>query len=237
MGSRCDNPADMERLGSLWWTGKSVSWWTLFIRYVFGGRWPKDRDGEPRQYIVYTLRFLLTLVAFVIGCASGQVLTHVLPPKLFQKLISVLLGVLVTLSLGSLSRFLLETYVMVRSPYKSTGEFETEGGGPFLGFLERLIFYATFGQSAFIGGAWLVFKLGAKWSVWQHIVKYGESYRGELAKREQFASRLLGRFLNGTLWNAICGMLGAAVTEACLSYMRMAAEAPEFVNKVLDALK
>ena len=147
--------------------------------------------------------------------------------------------------MGLLSRWLLETYVTVAHAERLRNhDYEEHGGGPFLGFLERILFFVSFWQSALLGGAWLAFTLGAKWKVWEQIIKVPGTSDGQeieerkYAEREQLGSRVLGRFLNGTLWNLICGMIGTAVTMALWSHLNLnPPETGDVFLKALDAVK
>jgi hypothetical protein len=135
---------------------------------------------------------------------------------------TLLAGLAITLALGLCSGWLLETYVTVKHPEQLKSlNFEREGGGSFLGFLERLIFFAAFWYAPLLGGAWLAFKLGAKWGTWEHLIKYPTTDSGTVMIREQLASRVLGRFLNGTLWNLVCGLIGAAVTKVLWLFLNL----------------
>jgi hypothetical protein len=117
--------------------------------------------------------------------------------------------------------------------------YEREGGGAFAGFLERLLFFAAFWYSALLGGAWLAFKLGAKWGVWQHVIKDPDTVSlREMQKREQLGSRVPGRFLNGTPWNVVCGLIGAAVTTVLWSYFTLAPDPTDrFFLRLFDHLR
>ena len=72
-----------------------------------------------------------------------------------------------------------------------------------------------------IAGAWLAFKVAAKWAAWQHIAKLPDTFENEDAKkylnaRFQLSSNLLGRFLNGTLYNVFCAGVGFLFGKALL---------------------
>ncbi len=79
--------------------------------------------------------------------------------------------------------------------------------GNAIGYFERILFYFSiiFGYPTFIG-AWLVFKVAAKWNAWSHIVKLPELDTDDLNSqtfetRYRFSSWLLSRFMLGTLLN------------------------------------
>lgn len=107
-------------------------------------------------------------------------------------------------------------------------ESEKGGGGNELGILERLLFFvsAWLGQYVIAGG-WLTFKAAAKWASWQHITKVPETLKEEgsderkyMDARRRLSSRLLGRFLNGTLYNIFCAGVGWGVGNLILEYYR-----------------
>lgn len=97
--------------------------------------------------------------------------------------------------------------------FKGFKDSDRGGGGAQLGTLERVLFFALFslGQSVFVAG-WLAFKVAAKWAAWQHIVKIPEvdSDQNYLSQKRILSSILLGRFLNGTLYNVFCAVVGCA---------------------------
>jgi hypothetical protein len=101
---------------------------------------------------------------------------------------------------------------------------QTAGGGPDLGVLERLLFFAAAWLDAYvIAGAWLAFKVAAKWAAWQHIAKLPPALKDEddrkyMHARFQLSSNLLGRFLNGTLYNIFCAGMGCVVGNVLLRY-------------------
>jgi hypothetical protein len=101
-----------------------------------------------------------------------------------------------------------------------TNEYRT--GGKWLGLLECLLFFASFWLREYlIAGGWLTFKLGAKWAAWQHVIKMPETMsqddsKKDLRVRNAIGSIQLARFLNGTLFNAFCGMVGAVIAGIVL---------------------
>lgn len=91
-------------------------------------------------------------------------------------------------------------------------------GGLYLGLMECLVFFASLAFSEFlVAGGWLSFKLAAKWSTWQHVIKMPDAKlipddpKAELKLRNAIGSLQLARFLNGTLYNALCGLVGWGV--------------------------
>jgi len=126
-------------------------------------------------------------------------------------------GLLVTIFLGWLCGAFLRRTVTLEYPerFKDFKESEKGGGGVQLGTLERVLFFAAFWleQSVFVAG-WLTFKVAAKWAVWQHIVRIPEDAKDNdpnyLSQKRILSSILLGRFLNGTLYNVFCAVIGYA---------------------------
>jgi hypothetical protein len=135
-------------------------------------------------------------------------------------------GILVTAVLGLLCGPFLDASVTVKFPeeFKDFKESEKGGGGKELGILERVLFFASAWLSAYvIAGAWLTFKVAAKWASWQHITKIPETLKDEderkyMDARRRLSSRLLGRFLNGTLYNIFCAGMGWLVGKGLLRY-------------------
>jgi hypothetical protein len=126
--------------------------------------------------------------------------------------IFVCVGIIVTLIFGWFCESFLKTSVTAKP--KIGGAHEVGGGGKQLGVLERLLFFSSFllDQYAITGG-WLVFKAAGKWAAWQHVVKISEKEPEDLQQRLLLSSRLLGRFLNGTLYNALCASVGVIVAK------------------------
>ena len=135
-------------------------------------------------------------------------------------------GILVTAFLGWLCDPFLKVSVTAELPseFKAGESLQEEGGGPDLGILERLLFFAAFWMNAHVvAGGWLAFKVAAKWAAWQHIVKLPETLKDEddrrfMHARLQLSSNLLGRFLNGTLYNIFCASVGWVVAKGLLKY-------------------
>jgi hypothetical protein len=147
-------------------------------------------------------------------------------------------GILVTAALGSLCGSFLATSVTVNFPaeFEDFEESEKGGGGKELGILERVLFFAAAWLDAYvIAAGWLTFKVAAKWASWQHITKIPETLKQEYTKgghitylniterqyldaRRRLGSHLLGRFLNGTLYNIFCAGVGYVVGNVLLRY-------------------
>jgi hypothetical protein len=136
-------------------------------------------------------------------------------------------GLVVTALLGLLCRLFLKVSVTVELPkeFEAWEPAQKGGGGSDLGLLERLLFFAALWQDAHvIAGAWLAFKVAAKWAAWQHIAKIPETFQGEddkkyLQARFLLSSNLLGRFLNGTLYNIFCAGVGWLCGMGILAYI------------------
>lgn len=88
-------------------------------------------------------------------------------------------------------------------------------GGRSIGILESLLFYLSLvvGYPVFIG-AWLVFKVAAKWETWAHVVRLPELSESDMKSQQvedriRFGSWLLSRFLLGTLLNIAIAVFAA----------------------------
>jgi hypothetical protein len=99
--------------------------------------------------------------------------------------------------------------------FLNPGDTNYVSGGLYLGMMECVIFFASLAFSEFlIAGGWLSFKLAAKWATWQHVIKMPETKlipddpKADLKLRNAIGSLQLARFLNGTLYNALCGLVG-----------------------------
>jgi len=95
-----------------------------------------------------------------------------------------------------------------------------DGGGALLGWLERFMFFCAFLMGAHVAiGAWLAFKVAAKWNTWSNVISVPTAIEKVdpvdfLIARRRWGSRLLMTFLIGTAYNIIVGMLGAAATHS-----------------------
>ena len=139
---------------------------------------------------------------------------------------ALLIGLLVTLVLSGFShRFLNWT---VKAGLDLAPKFSylrnVRGGGWYLGFFESVLFFTAFWSADYliVGGAWLTFKLGAKWASWQHVIKMPEhkvedNIHEDLEWRLKFGSMQLGRFLNGTMYSGFCGAFGCIVAKVIIS--------------------
>lgn len=94
-------------------------------------------------------------------------------------------------------------------------------GIEWLGGFETSLFFFSFYEkdAAVIGAAWLAFKVAAKWASWQHVIKVPEKLLPktttleDIQIRNQWGSWLLSRFLLGTLFNLICGLIGSIIAK------------------------
>jgi hypothetical protein len=141
-------------------------------------------------------------------------------------------GLTVTALLGWACNWFLDHSVTVKFPpgFEILKEVERGGGGKQLGVLERVLFFGSlgFGRYEVVAG-WLVFKLGAKWASWQHITRMPKKIvPNDVVKdieiKNIVGSRVLGRFLNGTLYNILCAAIGWIVGTMVL---RAAVRLPE----------
>lgn len=96
------------------------------------------------------------------------------------------------------------------------------GGGWWLGFLERILFFAAFYIGKWeIAGGWLAFKLASKWESWKIVGDLSKESLGEnssgmdlILARRQWATLGYQSFLIGTLLNgliAYCALLIATL--------------------------
>jgi len=94
---------------------------------------------------------------------------------------------------------------------------ERSPGGVWIGIFERIISLVSFWTAQYtILGAWLAFKVAAKWEVWKNIIQVPNNLEGVhplkwYQARNAIGSWMLARFLIGTLINVIIGALGAYV--------------------------
>ena len=87
-------------------------------------------------------------------------------------------------------------------------------GGPWLGFLERSLFYgALWSGAGTLIAAWLAFKLASKWEVWKNVIRVPNDQEAPnewFAATHTFGSWILQRFWIGTLLNLVLAMAAAA---------------------------
>jgi hypothetical protein len=97
---------------------------------------------------------------------------------------------------------------------------QKDGGGLQLGVIERLLFFAAFWSPPqyILAVGWFASKVAAKWAAWQHIVRIPDNAaENALRQRTMLSSYLLGRFLNGTLFNGLCAAMGVIFAKIILS--------------------
>ncbi len=147
--------------------------------------------------------------------------------------IAIIFGSAAALGLGLLcGRFLTFTVNITLPPdyqYLDPQTPEFRRGGFWLGLMECMLFFTSFwlGEHVLAGG-WLIFKVAAKWAVWQHVTRMpsdriSNDPKTDLEFRSKVGSLQLGRFLNGTLYNGCCGVIGYVVARVVLvwiDYMR-----------------
>ncbi len=80
-----------------------------------------------------------------------------------------------------------------------------------LGVLETLIFFGSVWAGKYeLAAGWLVFKVGTKWSAWQHIVpKISDAWE----ERNTWAARVVSHFLVGTAANAVIALAAVFVAR------------------------
>jgi hypothetical protein len=147
-------------------------------------------------------------------------------------------GLILALILGGYCEYFLRKSVTADPKLSSH---EIGGGGKELGVLERVLFFASFWIAEFaLAAGWLAFKVAGKWASWQHVVRLNEE---DQAERVKLSSRLLGRFLNGTLYNALCaaagvliGKIGSALVDEAPNRLALLAAASPIVFIVLIVL-
>lgn len=142
--------------------------------------------------------------------------------------IAILAGLIVSIFLGLLCGPFVKFSVNIEIPpeYKFLDPQSPEyrSGGFWLGLMECALFFASFWLGDYIiAGAWLTFKVAAKWAAWQHVIqmptRISTDDQTDFELRNKVGSLQLGRFLNGTLYNGFCGMIGFIVSKAVLTYM------------------
>jgi hypothetical protein len=142
-------------------------------------------------------------------------------------------GLMVTALLGWTCNWFLNHSVTVKFPpgFEVFKEAEKGGGGKQLGVLERVLFFGSLwiGRYEVVAG-WLAFKVAAKWASWQHITRMPEQiFPNDVTKdieiKRKVGSCVLGRFLNGTIYNILCAVIGWVVgTIAYRIALRLSAD-------------
>ena len=128
--------------------------------------------------------------------------------------ITVTIGLIITVCIGLFCEPFLRKAVTVPRPkiFPEQNKFWPQ----IPGLLECVIFFAAFWSTQhLIAAAWLMFKVGAKWAAWQHLIKALDKIEGDpltgLKTKNELGSFLLNRFLSGTLYNIVSGLTGVAV--------------------------
>jgi hypothetical protein len=122
-------------------------------------------------------------------------------------------GLIVTLLLGCACGWVVDHAVRITPPeWLNLGR---RHGPDVLGLLERVFFFSTLwaGQPAGVA-AWFVFKVAAKWNAWTMLGELDEKLGGEnptdrARSRTEWGAFITNRFLIGTLYNVLCGVIGA----------------------------
>jgi len=95
-----------------------------------------------------------------------------------------------------------------------------------LGFFESILFYISIILKIpeLIFG-WFAFMVASKWEIWANVVKVPEKIENEikndldyLRARHAWGSRLLQRFLLGTMMNLIAAFIGALIALIMFTY-------------------
>src|SRR5262245_12319451 len=122
-----------------------------------------------------------------------------------EKTILLAIGILATKFTGLFCECFLKASVKAKPKSIHLQQTQAGGGGKQLGVMERLIFFAALWRPEYaaVAGAWLVFKAAGKWAAWQHIAQIPKE-PADVEDRIVASSRLLGRWLNGTLYNGLC---------------------------------
>lgn len=93
------------------------------------------------------------------------------------------------------------------------------GGGRWIGFFERMLFFASAYMGAWvIAGGWLAFKLASKWESWKVVGETAGSGLGRspmdfILARRQWATLGYVSFLVGTLANGLIAYLGVLIAK------------------------
>jgi hypothetical protein len=95
---------------------------------------------------------------------------------------------------------------------------QSKSGGKVLGLLEAILFFISLwvAHPELIAG-WLVFKVGSKWEIWHNIIKVPEEIKNidnleYLNARHKWGTKVLMRFLIGTITNIIIAMFGTVIS-------------------------
>jgi hypothetical protein len=150
------------------------------------------------------------------------------------QLIAIGTGLLVAQVLGMWCKCFLCRSITATVPNSMRLEPRQENGGSReLGPLEILVFFASISlQEYAIAGAWLAFKVAAKWAAWQHITQLpretpisanttlnaDDAYH-QFRERRRFSNYSFGRFISGTLYNIVAAGTGGMIENAISTYL------------------
>jgi hypothetical protein len=137
----------------------------------------------------------------------------------YPKVIPFIMGLAVTLALGTLLRYILDEIVnqYIKFEEKWNKLTHMPEAGAIIGLFERTLYFVAFyfEQPLLIGGI-LTFKVAAKWEAWKNIVQVpqkdfigfkGGSYRYFIFRRK-LGANLLSRFTVGTFSNILIALVG-----------------------------
>ena len=129
------------------------------------------------------------------------------------------IGIFVTMLVGcGCGEFLKQTVKIRLSPRVKQIASSEAGGAKYLGVMERILFFGAlwFPNYMLAAGGWLVYKLGAKWYGWQHVVRVPErpmhNDEPRLYDRATLGDSLVSRTLNGTLYNGLSAAVGVGAS-------------------------
>ncbi|MGE5216174.1 MAG: hypothetical protein ACM3SP_04120 [Chloroflexota bacterium] len=127
-------------------------------------------------------------------------------------------GLLITTLLGFLCKTFLDRSIDIEPPVV-----RGDSGAGQLGLIERLLFFVTFYAASYpLAAGWLAFKVATKWYGWQHVARIpADDYKLMLKQRVDWANYLVGRSLNGTLYNGLAGAPGMVVAEIVIEHRKL----------------
>lgn len=144
--------------------------------------------------------------------------------KLDLSLVPFVGGIIVVVMLGFGVGPLLNYWTAPARPEDEPSWPDVRAAGRAIGLLESLLFFVSIvvGYPVFIG-AWLVFKVAAKWEAWGNIVRLPELPQANLnsdsfRERWKFSTWLHSRSLLGTLLNVAIAGIGSWVYLQVLKY-------------------
>jgi hypothetical protein len=150
------------------------------------------------------------------------------------KLIAIGTGLLVAQVLGTWCKCFLCRSVTATVPKSiRLNRRQENDGSRQLGTFEVLLFFTSVSLGEYsIAGAWLAFKVAAKWAAWQYIAQKPHEtlnsidrtthahdvYLG-LRERLRLSNYLLGTFINGTLYNIVAAGIGGIIENLILTVL------------------